>query len=110
MMVMEIACGLLFLQNHAPINLSRQRLRQKIKFSINVTMQSGCNPFEFLLSLQVISVRPFMTFTNRLGQDIFIKLNSEDEPKVLHASDSRMYFVCRGIGGPEKLQVGGVLS
>ncbi|KAK7307747.1 hypothetical protein VNO77_41077 [Canavalia gladiata] len=54
---------------------------------------------------KVISVRPFMTFTNRLGQDIFVKLSTEDEPKVLHASDSRKYFVCRGIGGPEKLQV-----
>ncbi|ESW28603.1 hypothetical protein PHAVU_002G003000 [Phaseolus vulgaris] len=54
---------------------------------------------------KVISVRPFMTFTNRLGQNIFIKLNAEDEPKVLRASDSRIHFVCRGIGGPEKLQV-----
>ncbi|KAG4987653.1 hypothetical protein JHK85_030636 [Glycine max] len=53
----------------------------------------------------VISVRPFMTFTNRLGQDIFLKLSTEDEPKVLRASDSRVYFVCRGTGGPEKLQV-----
>ncbi|KAL2348225.1 hypothetical protein Fmac_002225 [Flemingia macrophylla] len=58
-----------------------------------------------LLGSQVISVHPFMTFTNRLGQDIFIKLSPEDEPKVLRASDSRIYFVCRGIGGPEKLQV-----
>lgn len=47
-----------------------------------------------------------MTFTNRLGQDIFLKLSTEDEPKVLRASDSRVYFVCRGTGGPEKLQVG----
>ncbi|CAK8539544.1 unnamed protein product [Lathyrus sativus] len=54
---------------------------------------------------KIISVRPFMTFTNRIGQDIFIKLSTEDEPKVLHASDSRMSFVCRGAGGPEKLQV-----
>ncbi|OIV92802.1 hypothetical protein TanjilG_00936 [Lupinus angustifolius] len=54
---------------------------------------------------KVISVRPFMTFTNRLGQDILIKLSTEDSPKVLHASDSRISFVCRGIGGPEKLQV-----
>lgn len=46
-----------------------------------------------------------MTFTNRVGQDIFIKLSTEDEPKVLRASDSRMSFVCRGAGGPEKLQV-----
>ncbi|KAK9266873.1 hypothetical protein L1049_027132 [Liquidambar formosana] len=54
---------------------------------------------------KVISVRPFMTFTNRLGQDIFIKQSSEDEPKVLHASDSRISFVYRETGGPDKLQV-----
>ncbi|PNY06054.1 pleckstrin homology domain-containing protein, partial [Trifolium pratense] len=54
---------------------------------------------------KIISIRPFMTFTNRLGQDIFIKLSTEDEPKVLRASDSRMSFVCRGAGGPEKLQI-----
>ncbi|XP_027361593.1 uncharacterized protein LOC113869468 [Abrus precatorius] len=27
------------------------------------------------------------------------------EPKILHASDSRVYFVCRGLGEPEELQV-----
>ncbi|KAK4844286.1 hypothetical protein QYF36_018501 [Acer negundo] len=54
---------------------------------------------------KVISVRPFMTFTNRLGQDIFIKLNSEDEPNVLHASDSRISFIYRETGGTDKLQV-----
>ncbi|KAJ0048722.1 hypothetical protein Pint_15724 [Pistacia integerrima] len=54
---------------------------------------------------KVISVRPFMTFTNRLGQDIFIKLNGEDEPKVLRASDSRVSFVCRETTGTDKLQV-----
>ncbi|KAL7616354.1 hypothetical protein Lser_V15G04468 [Lactuca serriola] len=35
----------------------------------------------------VISVRPFMTFTNRLGQDIYLKLHSKDKPKLLRASD-----------------------
>ncbi|CAK7356236.1 unnamed protein product [Dovyalis caffra] len=54
---------------------------------------------------KVISVRPFMTFTNRLGQDIFIKLNSEDEPKVLRASDSRIAFAYRKTAGTDKLQV-----
>ncbi|KAK4262505.1 hypothetical protein QN277_028058 [Acacia crassicarpa] len=54
---------------------------------------------------KVITVRPFMTFTNRLGQDLFLKLSSEDEPKVLHSSDSRISFLYRGTGGPEKLQV-----
>ncbi|KAF7828516.1 Vacuolar protein sorting-associated protein 13C [Senna tora] len=54
---------------------------------------------------KIITVRPFMTFTNRFGQDIFLKLSSEDEPKVLHPSDSRVSFVYRGAGGSEKLQV-----
>ncbi|XP_077244890.1 pleckstrin homology (PH) domain-containing protein [Tasmannia lanceolata] len=54
---------------------------------------------------KVISVRPFVTFTNRLGQDLFVKLNSGDQPKVLHASDSRVSFVYCEAGGPEKLQV-----
>ncbi|XP_057978559.1 uncharacterized protein LOC131164992 isoform X2 [Malania oleifera] len=54
---------------------------------------------------KVISVRPFMTFTNRLGKDLFIKLSSEDEPKVLRAYDSRVSFVYRETAGPDKLQV-----
>ncbi|GAV77402.1 PH domain-containing protein/DUF946 domain-containing protein/DUF1162 domain-containing protein/Chorein_N domain-containing protein, partial [Cephalotus follicularis] len=54
---------------------------------------------------KVISVRPFMTFTNRVGQDIFIKLNSKDEPKVLHASDARVSFACCETDGTDKLQV-----
>ncbi|XP_037495569.1 uncharacterized protein LOC105636609 isoform X2 [Jatropha curcas] len=54
---------------------------------------------------KVISVRPFMTFTNRLGKDIFIKLNSQDEPKVLHAFDSRISFVHHKTEGIDKLQV-----
>ncbi|KAK9984845.1 hypothetical protein SO802_034370 [Lithocarpus litseifolius] len=54
---------------------------------------------------KVISVRPFMTFTNRLGQDIFIKFCSEDAPKVLRASDSRISFVHHETGGLDKLQV-----
>lgn len=66
----------------------------------------------FLLSTyqlfwQVITVRPFVTFTNRLGQDIFLKLSSEDEPKVLRASDARASFVYRDTGGPDELQVSG---
>ncbi|KAA8522113.1 hypothetical protein F0562_012573 [Nyssa sinensis] len=54
---------------------------------------------------KVISVRPFITFTNRLGEDICIKLSSEDESKVLHASDTRVSFVYRETGAPNKLQV-----
>ncbi|XP_047340944.1 uncharacterized protein LOC124944671 [Impatiens glandulifera] len=54
---------------------------------------------------KVISVRPFITFTNRLGCQIFLKLNSEDEPKVLHAYDSRVSFVHHPSDGPNALQV-----
>ncbi|KAG9452487.1 hypothetical protein H6P81_005391 [Aristolochia fimbriata] len=54
---------------------------------------------------KVISVRPYMTFTNRLGQDIQIKLNNGDPPKILRASDSRVSLVSREVGEPEKLQV-----
>ncbi|XP_043715720.1 uncharacterized protein LOC122664096 isoform X2 [Telopea speciosissima] len=54
---------------------------------------------------KVISVRPFMTFTNRLGQNMFVKLSSDDEPKILRASDSRVSFVYHETVGPDKLQV-----
>ena len=50
-----------------------------------------------------------MTFTNRIGQDMLIKLSSEDEPKVLRASDSRVSFVYRQSDGPDKLQVSKLL-
>uniref|UniRef100_A0A1J3IIE4 Putative vacuolar protein sorting-associated protein 13A n=1 Tax=Noccaea caerulescens TaxID=107243 RepID=A0A1J3IIE4_NOCCA len=53
---------------------------------------------------KIISVRPFMTFTNRIGEDIYIKLNSDDEPKVLHAYDSRVSFVFQP-SGRDDLQV-----
>lgn len=46
-----------------------------------------------------------MTFTNRVGQDIFIKFSAEDQQKVLHASDSRVSFIYSETGGSEKLQV-----
>lgn len=53
---------------------------------------------------KIISVRPFMTFTNRIGEDIYIKLNSDDEPKVLNAYDSRVSFVFQP-SGRDELQV-----
>lgn len=57
----------------------------------------------------MISVRPYITFTNRLGKDIFIKLASEDEPKVLHASDARVSYVYSETGETTKLQVNEIL-
>ncbi|XVE65214.1 hypothetical protein DITRI_Ditri07aG0162900 [Diplodiscus trichospermus] len=54
---------------------------------------------------KVITVRPYMTFTNRLGRDMYVKLSSEDEPKVLRTSDSRISFVHCENGGMDKLQV-----
>ncbi|KAK1438468.1 hypothetical protein QVD17_04277 [Tagetes erecta] len=54
---------------------------------------------------KVITVRPYMTFTNRLGQDIYVKLSSEDPPKLLKASDVRVSFVYRETEEPSKLQI-----
>ncbi|KAL8266737.1 hypothetical protein R6Q59_004081 [Mikania micrantha] len=54
---------------------------------------------------KVIMVRPYMTFTNRLGQDIYVKLSSEDPPKLLKASDVRVSFVYRETEEPSKLQI-----
>lgn len=64
----------------------------------------------FYSLFQVINIRPFMTFTNRLGEDIFIKFSSEDDPKMLHPTDSRIPFIYRETGGPDKLQVSGQLT
>ncbi|XP_052881690.1 uncharacterized protein LOC108482794 [Gossypium arboreum] len=54
---------------------------------------------------KVVTVRPYMTFTNRLGREIYIKLSSEDEPKVLRTSDSRISFLHCENDGIDKLQV-----
>lgn len=50
-------------------------------------------------------MRPYMTFTNRLGQDLYVKLSSEDPPKLLKASDVRVSFVYHETEEPSKLQV-----
>nr|XP_009413254.1 PREDICTED: uncharacterized protein LOC103994598 isoform X1 [Musa acuminata subsp. malaccensis] len=54
---------------------------------------------------KVIFIRPYMTFTNRIGEDIFLKFNIADQPKILHASDSRVSFLYSEAGGPDKLLV-----
>ncbi|KMT11750.1 hypothetical protein BVRB_5g105600 [Beta vulgaris subsp. vulgaris] len=54
---------------------------------------------------KVISIRPYMTFTNRTGEDIFVKLSSDDEQKVLRASDSRVCFLYRETSDYDKLQI-----
>ncbi|KAL6543919.1 hypothetical protein OROGR_010416 [Orobanche gracilis] len=54
---------------------------------------------------KVISVRPFMTFTNRVGQDLSLKFSSEDEPKTLSVSDTRVSFEHRKADGPSEIQV-----
>ncbi|XP_076943882.1 uncharacterized protein LOC143614277 [Bidens hawaiensis] len=54
---------------------------------------------------KVITVRPYMTFTNRLGQDIYVKLSSEDPPKLLKKSDVRVSFVYHETEEPSKLQI-----
>ncbi|XP_031385571.1 uncharacterized protein LOC116199374 isoform X2 [Punica granatum] len=62
------------------------------------------SPYQSVPS-KVLCVRPHMTFTNRMGQDIYLKLSSEDEPKILHASDSRVSFLYHETSGSDKLQV-----
>ncbi|WVZ57683.1 hypothetical protein U9M48_008037 [Paspalum notatum var. saurae] len=53
---------------------------------------------------KVIHVRPYITFTNRVGQDLYIKLSVGDEQKILHAYDWRVSFMyCEG--STDKLQV-----
>lgn len=59
------------------------------------------------LLCQVISIRPYITFTNRLGEKIFMKLSEQDEPKILRITDARVAFVYCGNGGPIQLQVAG---
>ena len=56
------------------------------------------------MTQQVIHVRPYITFTNRIGQDLYLKLSVEDEPKVLHAYDWRVSFMYSE-GTTDKLQV-----
>lgn len=46
-----------------------------------------------------------MTFTNRVGQDMLVKFSSEDEPKALRVSDTRVSFSYRKVDGPAKIQV-----
>lgn len=58
-----------------------------------------------LARCQVISVRPFMTFTNRVGQNMLVKFSSEDEPKTLRVSDTRVSFIHRKTDGPNEIQV-----
>ncbi|KAL0446425.1 UNVERIFIED_CONTAM: hypothetical protein Slati_1770400 [Sesamum latifolium] len=55
-------------------------------------------------SCEVICVRPFMTFTNRVGQNMFLKFSSEDEPKILWVSDTRVSFIHHKTDGPTEIQ------
>ncbi|KAK1261313.1 hypothetical protein QJS04_geneDACA008707 [Acorus gramineus] len=54
---------------------------------------------------KVISVRPYMTFTNRMGRDIFIKFSDGEQPKILHAYDARVAFVHCRTGSTDKFQI-----
>ncbi|KAL0296337.1 UNVERIFIED_CONTAM: hypothetical protein Sradi_6685800 [Sesamum radiatum] len=54
---------------------------------------------------KVICVRPFMTFTNRVGQNMFLKFSSEDEPRILWVSDTRVSFIHHKTDGPTEIQV-----
>ena len=56
------------------------------------------------MTQQVIHVRPYITFTNRIGQDLYIKLSVQDEPKVLQAYDWGVSFMYSE-SDTDKLQV-----
>lgn len=46
-----------------------------------------------------------MTFTNRVGENLLLKLSSNDEPKTLWVSDTRVSFVHLKVDGPLEIQV-----
>lgn len=51
-------------------------------------------------------LRPFMTFTNRVGQEVFLKLNDGEQPQTLFASDWKVSFpYSENDGGPDIFQV-----
>jgi vacuolar protein sorting-associated protein 13A/C len=41
---------------------------------------------------KVVRIRPYMTFTNRLGQELILRQNSVNQARTLKASDSRVSF------------------
>lgn len=56
-------------------------------------------------SLQVVRIRPYMTFTNRLGQELILRQNSVNQARTLKASDSRVSFPFQETENPIMLQV-----
>ena len=50
-------------------------------------------------------LRPYITFTNRLGEVIFLKQANTDEPKMLNPFDYRTMFPCPQTDESEGLQV-----
>lgn len=51
-------------------------------------------------------LRPFMTFINMVGQDVFLKLNDGEQPQTLFASDWKVSFpYSENDGGPDIFQV-----
>ncbi|XP_073000916.1 uncharacterized protein [Typha latifolia] len=71
---------------------------------MRVLVSSKPSPYQ-AVPTKVISIRPFMTFTNRVGQDVFIKINAGDHPKTLCAFDWRVSFLYSEAGGSDQLQV-----
>lgn len=109
MMLMASACDSLSPQNLVFISLFLQRYLLELKMLI-IRLSDILELKTFYSLLQVINIRPFMTFTNRVGEDIFLKFSSEDDPKILRPTDSRIPFTHRETGGRDKLQVSGQLT
>ncbi|GAB2273667.1 hypothetical protein Dimus_008449 [Dionaea muscipula] len=73
-------------------------------YCIRLFISSKPCPYQSIPT-KVISIRPYLIFTNRLGENISIKLSNEDEPKILQASDSRVSFIYRDTSEPDAVQV-----
>lgn len=61
-------------------------------------------PFE-TVPTKVLVFRPYMTFTNRLGESVYLKQKDSDEQRTLKPSDWRAAFPLRVTEDPDILQV-----
>jgi hypothetical protein len=51
-------------------------------------------------------LRPFITFINMAGQDVFLKFSDGEQPQTLFASDWKVSFPCsENGGGPDIFRV-----
>ncbi|CAM6084054.1 unnamed protein product [Calypogeia fissa] len=64
---------------------------------------SAC-PLDFAKT-RVIRIRPYIVFTNRIGEALHLKQEQSDDSRILQASDWRVSFSFPAADGPEILQI-----